>query len=134
MDSRAICFLFLTMTRVVIQGSVQSGESYADVNCYYCGIADNCEIPYYKDEGALIKCDKSCLKFDGYARDGKRIVVRNCGYFYADECVEGSFFEDETTIGTICHCLEDSCNLATQSCQVTFVIFISTALLTFLYN
>ena len=51
------------------------------VNCYYCGIKDNCELPYDTDDGKIIKCDKSCVKFDGYARDGKRIVVRNCGYF-----------------------------------------------------
>ena len=51
------------------------------VNCYYCGIKDNCELPFDTDDGKIIKCDKSCVKFDGYARDGKRIVVRNCGYF-----------------------------------------------------
>ena len=33
------------------------------------------------------QCDKSCVKFDGYAKDGKRIVVRNCGYFTANECI-----------------------------------------------
>ena len=51
------------------------------MDCYYCGIKDNCELPFDTDDGKIIKCDKSCVKFDGYAKDGKRIVVRNCGYF-----------------------------------------------------
>ena len=83
------------------------------LQCYYCGITDNCRIPYAtepKNGAKNITCDKSCVKFDGIARDGKRVIVRNCGYFKADECIEGAYFEDPDTIGTICHCLTDKCN------------------------
>ena len=43
----------------------------------------------------IIKCEKACVKLDGYAKDGKRIVVRNCGYFTGDECLDGIYYEDE---------------------------------------
>ena len=92
---------------------VQDGPKNGPLQCYYCGITDNCRIPYTTEaeNGAKnITCDKSCVKFDGIARDGKRVIVRNCGYFKADECVEGAYFEDPDTIGTICHCLTDKCN------------------------
>ena len=104
-------FVMLYFLVVVITGDeevVQDGQ----LQCWYCGITDNCRIPYDTEATVAMKipCDKSCVKFDGTARDGKRVVIRNCGYFQADECVEGAFFEDPDTVGTICHCLEDGCN------------------------
>ena len=99
-------------------------------SCYYCGIKDNCELPYDKDDGERIQCDKSCLKFDGQAKDGKRIVVRNCGYFTADECIHGASYEDTDTIGTICHCLEPDCN----SAQLHYVNNISAFLVAFVVS
>merc|ERR1719270_112260 len=95
------------------------------MDCYYCGIKDNCELPFDKDDGKIIKCDKSCVKFDGFAKDGKRIVVRNCGYFTADECIDGIYYEDEDTIGTTCHCLQDKCNSAISS-NVSWLLIIMT--------
>ena len=90
--------------------------------CYYCGLVDNCEMPYnVEDENVKkISCEKSCLKFDGNAKDGKRVVVRTCGYFMANECVEGAHYEDPDTIGTICHCLDDNCNSADHVISVSF--------------
>ena len=61
----------------------------------------------------IIKCEVSCFKFDGYANDGKRILMRDCGYFDTDECVSGQNFEDGTAVGTICHCKGHTCNGAT---------------------
>lgn len=93
--------------------------------CYYCGITDNCELPYDTENAKMIECEKSCMKFDGQAVDGKRIVVRNCGYFLADECIEGAFFENEDTIGTICHCTEPECNNAQQLvCSSMFILIL----------
>ena len=97
----------------VLGVSAETVVNKGPLQCYYCGITDNCRIPYdvTPESGAKnISCDKSCVKFDGTARDGKRVIVRNCGYFKANECVEGAYFEDPDTIGTICHCLEDKCN------------------------
>ena len=99
--------------------------------CYYCGLVDNCEMPYDTEEGKKISCEKSCLKFDGNAKDGKRVVVRTCGYFMANECVEGAHYEDPDTIGTICHCLDDNCNSADHVISVSFwtSIIISTSMI-----
>ena len=74
-------------------GMVIKGDD--NVDCYNYGIKDNCELPFGKDNGKIIKCEKACVKFDGYAKDGERIVVRNCGYFTGDECLDGIYYEDE---------------------------------------
>lgn len=104
----AIALIAMLFVRIKAQeDSVVPSDGF---KCYYCGITDSCAMPYDESEGKFINCDKSCMKFDGLATDGKRVVVRNCGYFTANECVEEAIFEDETTIGTICHCLEDTCN------------------------
>ena len=74
-----------------------------------------------------------CLKFDGNAKDGKRVVVRTCGYFMANECVEGAHYEDPDTIGTICHCLNDDCN-STDHISVTFWMSIIMSSMIFLIS
>jgi hypothetical protein len=111
--------------RMVIKG-------HDSVDCYYCGIEDNCELPFDKDNGKIIKCEKACIKFDGYAKDGKRIVVRNCGYFTGDECLDGIYYEDEDTIGTTCHCHQDKCNSAPVLYNIYSFIFIITPMSVFL--
>ena len=103
------------------------------LRCYYCGIVDICDLPYDNDDGKQIHCDKSCLKFDGQAKDGKRIVVRNCGFFLAEECISGTSYEDTDTVGTICHCLTDDCN-ASQCLHVSSLLIINLALLSSLLN
>lgn len=69
----------------------------------------------------IIKCEVSCFKFDGYASDGKRILMRDCGYFDTDECVSGQNFEDGTAVGTICHCKGNVCNGATKTAGSIFL-------------
>lgn len=105
---------------------VQTSEEDVNVkkSCYYCGITDNCELPYDTEDATMIECEKSCMKFDGQAVDGKRIVVRNCGYFLANECIEGAFFENEDTIGTICHCIDSQCNSAINLCSSSLMFIL----------
>ena len=107
---RYLILWYSMLVLAIAQEEVEVKEG--PLQCWYCGITDNCRIPYDTEADVAMKipCDKSCVKFDGTARDGKRVVIRNCGYFQANECVEGAFFEDTDTVGTICHCLEDGCN------------------------
>ena len=123
--------IFFSMITIVMgtEEVVKEGQ----IQCWYCGITDNCRIPYDTEADVAMKipCDKSCVKFDGTARDGKRVVIRNCGYFQADECVEGAFFEDSDTVGTICHCLEDSCNSSNSNRLNLWVLIIN--IVTLLY-
>jgi hypothetical protein len=46
----------------------------------------------------------SCFKFDGYASDGKRIMMRDCGYFNTDDCVanQGSRRRKEIKLSAKC--------------------------------
>ena len=62
-----------------------------------------------------IKCETSCMKFDGYTPTGKRVIMRDCGYFDTEECVYDVDFEDGTATGTICHCKEGNCNHAAEA-------------------
>lgn len=96
------------------------------ITCQYCGIIDNCQLPYDKEEGKVIECDKSCMKFDGLAKDGKRIIVRDCGFFLTDECIDGHAFENEDTLGMLCHCTQPNCNLGAKM-SASFIL-ISTLL------
>ena len=104
--------------------------------CYYCGLVDNCEMPYnVEDENVKkISCEKSCLKFDGNAKDGKRVVLRTCGYFTTDECVEGAFYEDKDTIGTICHCLDNDCNSAENFGKISVFLMTLTSIITMYFS
>ena len=134
-------------------GTVIKGDD--SVDCYYCGIEDNCEfhtfcdcatplkkinlhltfyceLPFDKYNGKIIKCEKACVKFDGYAKDGKRIVVRNCGYFTGDECLDGIYYEDEDTVGATCHCHQDKYNSAPVLYNIYNFIFITTPISVFL--
>ncbi len=79
-----------------------------------------------------IKCRHSCFKFDGLASDGKRVVMRDCGYFDANECVLNQNFEDGSAIGTICHCKEPDCNGATRTTAAATVISALATMLPFL--
>ena len=86
-----------------------------------------CEVTFCQISSAfflteIIKCEVSCFKFDGYASDGKRILMRDCGYFDTDECVSGQNFEDGTAVGTICHCKENRCNGAANAMSSVFLV------------
>ena len=88
----------------------------ANKTCYYCGFENPCPLDFAKDEESVrvIKCTKSCLKFDGWTLDGsKRVLVRDCGYFSTTECRTGPLDRRQTATGSICHCVTDRCNSAT---------------------
>lgn len=83
------------------------------VTCFRCGIGDICPFPWDEEGVETTECDrpKSCYKFDGHDIDGKRVILRDCGYFEAGECADQKDFENmEGVDGQICHCLEGSCN------------------------
>jgi hypothetical protein len=124
-------WLLVTLLLLVSMATGQDVVTNPRNKCHYCGITNNCPLPYdvEDEDNKFIMCDKSCLKFDGFAMDGKRVLVRTCGYFVSDECVDGQFFEDSGTVGNICHCLEDKCNLATKITSM----FLSTVTALILY-
>ena len=83
-----------------------------EIKCFRCGINDKCQHPF-EGNATEVLCEKSCFKFDGYATDGKRVLMRDCGYFETTGCLEEANFEHDSAIGTICHCKDgDNCNPA----------------------
>ncbi len=93
-------------------------ESAGVITCHYCGIEDLCPLPYNDVNrpvaaGAKVAkklCAKACLKFDGHAPDGKRVVIRDCGGPNADtnKCTED--FEFFGAKGNMCYCNAGNCN------------------------
>lgn len=82
---------------------------------------------------AIVRCPLSCFFFDGYAFDGRRIIMRDCGYFNTDDCVEDAELEgDELTIGTICHCKGDLCNGAIRHHFGALALILTLVLMTFI--
>ena len=57
-------------------------------------------------------CKKACMKFDGIAEDGKRVLVRDCAPNDMDknECEEEKEWFGAT--GSICYCNAENCNPA----------------------
>jgi hypothetical protein len=82
------------------------------------------------DETVVAKktCAKSCLKFDGYAPDGKRVLIRDCGAPSIDknECTEKVEFFGAT--GQMCYCNAGNCNGAKRTAASgTAVVAMATA-------
>ena len=94
-------------------GTVIKGDD--SVDCYNYGIKDNCELPFGKDNEKITKCEKACVKFDGYAKDGERIVVGNCGYFTGDESLDED--EDELEV-----CTSTSDGGTSEFCKKSFIM------------
>ena len=101
--------------------------------CYYCGVRELCDYDFHKEDMRNITCDKSCLTFDGYTNDNKRIIVRDCGYFVANECKDNQLYEGGVAKGRVCHCKDkDFCNhgsnpqmLTTEVLLVSFLLLVS---------
>jgi len=93
--------------------SVKDGTTKTDdqkKSCYYCGVRELCDFHFHKDDVRNITCEKSCMTFNGYTDDGKRIIVRDCGYFVSNECKDNQDYEG-VAVGRICHCKDsDFCN------------------------
>ena len=70
--------ILVILTYITQISFAQVVDTTDEKQCYYCGLVDNCAMPYnVEDENVKkISCEKSCLKFDGNAKDGKRVVLR----------------------------------------------------------
>ena len=55
-------------------------------------------------------CPKACLKFDGFAPDGKRVIIRDCAAEGQDtnECVDSQEYSGAE--GQMCVCNAANCN------------------------
>ena len=58
------------------------------------------------------------------------MIVRDCGFFEADECTADKVYENTDATGTLCHCLSDKCNSAEKMSSVSFLIILTLGLLT----
>merc|ERR1711936_253427 len=100
------------------------------LQCHYCGVKDLCEVPYYEDEAEFITCPVSCMTFQGFSKSGQKIIVRDCGFFEADECTANKIYENTDAKGTLCHCLSDECNSAEKMSSLSTLIILAICLLT----
>merc|ERR1712221_3909 len=75
-------------------------EKSKGLQCFYCGIKDLCELPFDEETVEKIECPNSCLKFEGFSKDGQKVTVRDCGFFDADECTENHVYEGTTAVET----------------------------------
>lgn len=85
-----------------VEGSIQ---------CHYCGIRRLCQLPFDQEAAETITCDQSCMKFDGFADDGKRIIVRSCGHEDLNTWCNASY-DWNGSKGTYCLCNSANCNPA----------------------
>ena len=114
---------------------------FQGIQCHYCGVKDLCQVPYYEDEAEFITCPVSCMTFQGsdehcnivmwgltnilfrFSKAGQKIIVRDCGFFEADECTPNKMYENTDAKGTLCHCLTDKCNSSLSLRSFSFLTF-----------
>ena len=78
------------------------------IDCHYCGIRKLCTLPYDDSFSEKISCAKSCMKFDGFAEDGKRVLVRSCGFEDTNICNKTTQWHGSK--GEKCICNAENCN------------------------
>ena len=83
------------------------------IECHYCGIRKLCSLPYDDTFSEKISCAKSCMKFDGKAEDGKRVLVRSCGVEDTNICNKTTTWHGSK--GEKCICNAANCNGATKT-------------------
>ena len=106
------------------------------VMCWSCGPGKECPLPWAEEGTLRLNCTSgSCMKFDGWTeKDNKRVVMRDCGYFKAEECSEEEFLMDGVTPGRLCHCMADDCNGVNDvKASFTFVLMAAIAVLFILW-
>ncbi len=60
-----------------------------------------CPLPWNEEGTDKLNCSSgSCMKFDGWASDGKRVMMRDCGFFSADEIDYSAVLLGGSTDGT----------------------------------
>ena len=122
---------------VVVALVVLIGRTAADIPCHYCGHQDLCPLPYIdknrpesEDSVKLKKmCPKACLKFDGFAPDGKRVIIRDCAAEGKDtnECEDLQEYSGAS--GQMCVCNAANCNRAATGVSAsTGIILLGSAL------
>merc|ERR1712156_615111 len=99
------------------------------LQCHYCGVKDLCKIPYYEDEAEFITCPVSCMTFQGFSKSGQKVIVRDCGFFEADECTANKEYENTGATGTLCHCLTDDCNSAEKMRGLSSLLLLTTSII-----
>ena len=100
-------------------------QALGKIDCHYCGIRKLCTLPYVDTSSEKITCDKSCMKFDGEAPDGKRVLVRSCGFEDTNICNKTT--EWNGSRGEKCICNAENCNSSnTINARVGRIIKIST--------
>ena len=83
------------------------------IECHYCGIRKLCTLPYDDTFSEKISCAKSCMKFDGQAEDGKRVLVRSCGVEDTNICNKTTTWHGSK--GEKCICNAANCNGVTKT-------------------
>lgn len=101
--------IIILSTALILYFSVK--QVSGDIECHYCGIRKLCTLPYEKEFSEKITCTKSCMKFDGNAEDGKRVLVRSCGVEDTNVCNKTTNWHGST--GEKCICNAANCNGAT---------------------
>ena len=104
MKNRAV--ILLSALIVYLSINHVSGE----IDCHYCGIRKLCTLPYDEEFAEKITCKKSCMKFDGNADDGKRVLVRSCGVEDTNICNKTTNWHGSK--GEKCICNAENCNSA----------------------
>ena len=103
MESSKLILLF-----VLAFMSIQIVSS--EIECHYCGIRHLCTLPYEESFSERITCEKSCMKVDGFAHDGKRVIVRSCGAEDTNLCNKTTNWYGAE--GETCICNAANCNQA----------------------
>ncbi len=74
----------------------------------------------------------SCLKFDGFAPDGERVWMRDCGFFSVNECDDNYVLNKALGVGVatgrLCHCTKGMCNAAGSNAAAAAVVFVGVVL------
>ena len=146
--------------------SLQAERADASITCYTCGLRSLCPLPYEvagpKEEGESsgdviqedvvvedngnsnaraviekISCHDACIKFDGYADDGKRVIVRGCDL--EEMNLETNTCNDKYdwfgAKGKMCTCNASKCNSAsTLNCCVLASVLPSIVIIMVLLN
>ena len=88
-------------------------EISGEIECHSCGIRKLCSLPYNEEFAEKLTCKTACMKFDGNAEDGKRVLVRTCGLEDTNACNKTT--EWHGAKGETCICNAANCNKANSN-------------------
>ena len=64
-----------------------------------------------------------------FSKSGQKVIVRDCGFFEADECTANKEYENTGATGTLCHCLTDDCNSAEKMRGLSSLLLLTTSII-----